>query len=72
MTMIVLHILTILLFVYLLATLSYLFILSVAGRFGRLRQYSASLQKARIAVIIPSYKEDNIITHTATQALLQD
>ncbi|MBN8851865.1 MAG: glycosyltransferase [Sphingobacteriales bacterium] len=70
--MIVLHILTILLFVYLLATLSYLFILSVAGRFGRLRQYSASLQKARIAVIIPSYKEDNIITHTATQALLQD
>jgi len=71
-TMIVLHVLTILLFVYLLATLSYLFILSVAGRFGRLKKYSASLQKARIAVIIPSYKEDNIIINTATQALLQN
>ena len=71
MIMIVLHILTILLFVYLLATLSYLFILSVAGRFGRLEKYSASLQKARIAVIIPSFKEDNIILNTAAQALQQ-
>ncbi|HVU58060.1 MAG TPA: glycosyltransferase [Puia sp.] len=69
--MIVLHLLTILLFVYLLTTLSYLFVLSVAGRFGRFPKYSASLQKARIAVIIPSYKEDNIIIDTATQALLQ-
>ena len=71
MIMIVLHVLTILLFVYLLATLSYLFILSVAGRFGRLEKYSASLQKARIAVIIPSFKEDNIILNTAAQALQQ-
>jgi len=70
-TMIVLHLLTILLFVYLLATLSYLFVLAVAGRFGRLRRYSASLQKSRIAVIIPSYKEDNVILHTASQALMQ-
>ncbi|HVV05979.1 MAG TPA: glycosyltransferase [Puia sp.] len=69
--MIVLHLLTILLFVYLLATLSYLFVLSVAGRFGRFPKYSACPQKARIAVIIPSYKEDNIILNTATQALLQ-
>lgn len=69
--MIVPHVLTILLFVYLLATLSYLFILSVAGRFGRLKKYSASLQKARIAVVIPSFKEDNIILNTAAQALLQ-
>jgi len=71
MIMIVPHVLTILLFVYLLATLSYLFILSVAGRFGRLKKYSASLQKARIAVVIPSFKEDNIILNTAAQALLQ-
>lgn len=70
-TMIVLHLLTILLFVYLLATLSYLFVLAVAGRFGRLKKYSASLQKARIAVIIPSFKEDNIIVDTASRALLQ-
>ncbi|HEY4207729.1 MAG TPA: glycosyltransferase [Puia sp.] len=70
--MIVLHILTILLFSYLLTTLSYLFILSMAGRFGRLRKYGASQQKARIAVIIPSFKEDNIIINTATQALVQN
>jgi cellulose synthase/poly-beta-1,6-N-acetylglucosamine synthase-like glycosyltransferase len=60
-----------LLFVYLLATLSYLFVLAVAGRFGRLSRYSTALQKSRIAVIIPSYKEDNVILHTASQALKQ-
>jgi cellulose synthase/poly-beta-1,6-N-acetylglucosamine synthase-like glycosyltransferase len=70
--MIVLHLLTIVLFIYLLATLSYLFILAVAGRFSRLGKYSASTPKARIAVIIPSYKEDNIITHTAARALEQN
>ena len=69
--MIILHLLTLLLFVYLLVTLSYLFVLSVAGRLSRPKRYSASLQKARIAVVIPSYKEDNIITHTASQALMQ-
>jgi cellulose synthase/poly-beta-1,6-N-acetylglucosamine synthase-like glycosyltransferase len=70
--MIVLHLLTIVLFIYLLATLSYLFILAVAGRFSRPGKYSASTPKARIAVIIPSYKEDNIITHTAARALEQN
>ncbi|HWB94889.1 MAG TPA: glycosyltransferase family 2 protein [Puia sp.] len=70
--MIIVHILTIVLFGYLAATLLYLFMLALAGRFGRLKAYTAVAEKSRIAVLIPSYREDNIIVHTASQALLQD
>jgi cellulose synthase/poly-beta-1,6-N-acetylglucosamine synthase-like glycosyltransferase len=70
--MIVIHIFTILLFVYLLSTIPYLFILAVAGRFGRLKTYTTHPRKARIAVIIPSYKEDNIILETTAHALAHD
>jgi len=66
------HIFTILLFIYLLSTLSYLFILALAGRLGTMTQYNSCSEKARIAVIIPSYKEDRIILDTATQALRHD
>jgi cellulose synthase/poly-beta-1,6-N-acetylglucosamine synthase-like glycosyltransferase len=67
--MIIVHILTILLFAYLLVTLSYLFLLAVAGRFGKMKKYTIHGEKARIAVVIPSYKEDKIILDTAAQAL---
>jgi cellulose synthase/poly-beta-1,6-N-acetylglucosamine synthase-like glycosyltransferase len=70
--MIIVHLLTFLLFIYLLVTIPYLFILAVAGRFGKLKTYSTHPRKARIAVIIPSYKEDNVIVDTATRALQQD
>jgi len=70
--MIVLYIFTGILFLYLLATLSYLFVLAVAGRLGKLRRYTTHPEKSKIAVIIPSYKEDNIIVNTAAQALQQD
>jgi cellulose synthase/poly-beta-1,6-N-acetylglucosamine synthase-like glycosyltransferase len=70
--MIVLYIFTGLLFLYLAATLSYLFVLAVAGRLGKLRRYTTYPEKSKIAVIIPSYKEDNIIVQTAAQALQQD
>jgi len=65
---IALYILTSLLFLYLLATIPYLFILACAGRFGKLKTWFETTPKARIAIIIPSYKEDNIIVDTATQA----
>lgn len=64
-----LHILTALLFLYLLATIPYLFILACAGRFGKLKTWSTAVPGARIAILIPSYKEDNIIVTTAAQAL---
>ena len=70
--MIVLYIFTGFVYLYLASTLSYLLVLAVAGRFGRLRRYTSHPEKSRIAVIIPSYKEDNIIINTAKQALRQD
>ena len=69
--MIVIHIFCIILFIYLASTLGYLWMLAIAGRFGRLRRYTTAPEKARISVLIPSYKEDNVIVDTARQALLQ-
>lgn len=66
-----LHILFIALFIYLLTSISYLFILAAAGRWGTLNKYTSYPEKLHIAVLIPSYKEDNIIVHTAQHALLQ-
>jgi cellulose synthase/poly-beta-1,6-N-acetylglucosamine synthase-like glycosyltransferase len=70
--MFVIHLLTILLFVYLLLTIPYLFLLAAAGRFGKLPKWSSHPKKARIAVIIPSFKDDNVILDTASGALKQD
>lgn len=62
---------TFLLFTYLIGTLTYLFILSVAGRLGKIKTYSAHPDPTRIAIIIPSYKDDSVIVETARQALRQ-
>src|ERR1700743_2480974 len=70
--MIVVHVLTLLLFVYLLLTIPYLFLLAMAGRFGRLKQWSRHPVKANIDVIIPSYKGDSVILDTGARALRQD
>ncbi len=69
--MIILHLLTVLLFIYLVPVLLYLFALAVAGRFGKLRKYTSHPDKARIALLIPSYKDDSVIVETAKQALTQ-
>lgn len=69
--MIVIHLLTLLLFGYLFPVIVYLFILAAAGRFGKLRKYSSHPDKARIALLIPSYKDDSVIVETAKQALTQ-
>ncbi|HEU4471288.1 MAG TPA: glycosyltransferase [Flavisolibacter sp.] len=69
--MTVLAIITWIIFVYLAASVGYLFFFALAGRLGKLRRYTRHEQKARIAVLIPSYKEDNVIIDTAKQALLQ-
>src|SRR5882724_9070799 len=70
--MIVVKILFLLLFVYLAAGTIYLLVIAIAGRFGKLHSYAPSPVKKRIAVIIPSYKEDNIIVHTALAAAKHD
>ncbi|MBL7708380.1 MAG: glycosyltransferase, partial [Chitinophagaceae bacterium] len=43
----------------------------MAGRFGKLKGYSTAGEKAMIAVLIPSYRDDSVILDTALQALKQ-
>lgn len=56
------------LFVYMSINVLYLFIITVAGKLARSRRYSVNSQKKKIAVLIPSYKEDDIVLHTARMA----
>jgi cellulose synthase/poly-beta-1,6-N-acetylglucosamine synthase-like glycosyltransferase len=55
-------------FVYLAAGTLYLLLMAVAGKWGSLPIYSSHPDKSRIAVIIPSYREDAIIIDTAKKA----
>ena len=66
--MIIIKILFLLLFIYLAISIAWLLVIAIAGRFGKLRAYKINTAKKRIAVIIPSYKEDAIITDTALKA----
>jgi len=59
-------------FVYMLVNVFYLFIITVAGKIRSSRRYVANKQKKRIAVLIPSYKEDEIVVNTATKAKEHD
>lgn len=70
--MIVLHIIFFLLFIYLAAYTVYFFIVAIAGKLYRPKQYGANASKKRIAVLIPSYKEDHIIINTARKAASHD
>ena len=66
--MIIIKILFCLLFIYLAISIIYLLVIAIAGRFGKLPVYHLSVVKKRIAVIIPSYKEDAVIIDTARKA----
>ncbi|MFM2363963.1 MAG: hypothetical protein RLZZ316_2865 [Bacteroidota bacterium] len=66
--MLIVHIILWLLFIYLAAGTIYLFAIAIAGRFGSLPVFTTATKKNKIAVIIPSYKEDAIIIDTATKA----
>ncbi|MEP6748242.1 MAG: glycosyltransferase family 2 protein [Bacteroidota bacterium] len=66
--MIVVKLLFCLLFIYLAVSIIYLLVIAIAGRFGKLPSYTISTYKKRIAVIIPSFKEDAIIFDTAFKA----
>jgi cellulose synthase/poly-beta-1,6-N-acetylglucosamine synthase-like glycosyltransferase len=50
----------------------YSFILAIAGIFYKTPSPPVSTKKRKIAVLIPSYKEDNVIVSVARQALEQD
>jgi len=66
--MILVKLLFCLLFIYLAISIVYLLAIAIAGKFGKLPRYRSNSVKKRIAVIIPSYKEDAIIVDTARKA----
>lgn len=68
----ILHIITCILFVYLLVNTLYFFIITIAGHLYRAPKYGVNDKKKRIAVLIPSYKEDHIIVNTARKAAEHD
>jgi cellulose synthase/poly-beta-1,6-N-acetylglucosamine synthase-like glycosyltransferase len=58
-----------LLFLYLALGVAYLLVISIAGLLRRKEIFLPAEEKKSIAVIIPSYKEDNIIVDTASRAV---
>lgn len=60
------------LFVYLAAGIVYLFILAFAGLVRKNKRYAPAANKNRVAVFIPSYKEDLVILDTAMRAASHD
>jgi cellulose synthase/poly-beta-1,6-N-acetylglucosamine synthase-like glycosyltransferase len=58
-------------FIYLSISVIYAFVFSVAGRLGNLPETPSTGIYRKFAVLIPSYKEDEIILETAKQALKQ-
>lgn len=66
--MIIVHAVFLILFVYLAANIGWFLVVALAGRYGAFKSYGVAQTKKRIAVIIPSYKEDAIIVDTAEKA----
>jgi cellulose synthase/poly-beta-1,6-N-acetylglucosamine synthase-like glycosyltransferase len=59
-------------FVYLVANAGYLFVIAVCGRLIPGKKFVIHPDKKKIAVLIPCYKEDLIITDTASRAAGHD
>ncbi len=53
-------------------TVAYSFIYSVAGHFYKKKEFDNKDQYKKIAVFMPSFKEDEVILQTAKQALFQN
>jgi cellulose synthase/poly-beta-1,6-N-acetylglucosamine synthase-like glycosyltransferase len=68
----VLHILFLLLFIYLAINICYLFFLSIAGRFSKNILFSYPAEKKKIAVLVTSFKEDEVIVNTVMSAAEHD
>jgi len=64
----ILHILFLILFIYLGINTVYFFIIALAGKFYHPTIYRDNSAKKKIAVLIPSYKEDEVILSTARKA----
>jgi len=67
--MILYHTTLILIYIYLSFNVIYLLVFATAGLFRKSSTYSSVEQKSKIAVLIPTYKEDAIIVDTARNAV---
>lgn len=72
MILYVIHIFFYILFNYLCINVVYLLVVSVAGRISKTTAYEIIPEKIKIAVLITSYKEDDVIVNTALSALEHD
>jgi cellulose synthase/poly-beta-1,6-N-acetylglucosamine synthase-like glycosyltransferase len=68
----VLNIFFLVFFVYLSVNIAYLLIVSFVGLFIKKRSFSPTERKKKIAVLIPSYKEDEVIINTVKSAIEHD
>lgn len=69
--MIIINILLSILFIVTASTVLYSFFYAIAGHFYKKIEYNNHEQFRRIAVLMPAYKEDEVILQTARQALFQ-
>ena len=65
----VIYILGLVLFIYLFCSIAYLLMVAIAGMMYKEILPPETDQFARIAVLIPSFKDDHIILHTADEVL---
>lgn len=70
--MILFRIISILLFLYIGFNVLYVLIFSIAGLTRKQPKYSAVVHKKKFVILIPSYREDQIILETARQVIAQD
>lgn len=61
-----------LLFGFLAVNILYLFVFAMAGKYRNYSPYPIHKEKKKIAVLVPSYREDAVIIHTAHKALEQN
>jgi cellulose synthase/poly-beta-1,6-N-acetylglucosamine synthase-like glycosyltransferase len=68
MILTIVHIFFLVLFIYLAINTLYFFVIAVGGKLYKPVIYQPSPAKKKIAVLIPSYKEDEVILNTARKA----
>jgi cellulose synthase/poly-beta-1,6-N-acetylglucosamine synthase-like glycosyltransferase len=72
MIYLIVHILFYFIFGYLTLMVGYLLMLSIAGNFFRTRSPMATGEYYRIAILIPTYREDEVIVNTVQSAVEHD
>ena len=66
------HIITWVIFTYFTANTLYLFVMALFGRLIKAREFTIETKKHRISVLIPSFREDQVIVDTALQTSRHD